>query len=235
MKVNSLQLLKVPTPLSIWRGVGGEAFLFGLFLLFFTSCSSETEDYDPYYNWQARNAIWYSEIADSARTAIAQARSQYGDAWEEHCDWRMLKSFQLSETYQSGVTEDSICVRILAHGKESLCPIYTDSVRISFRGWLMPTKNEDNQTEEFCFTTTYYGDYSSDNSAPQLAAVASFADGFSTALQYMVEGDDWMVYIPQQLFYGSTAKDVIPAYSTVRFRIQMVAVYPSGTTIPAWK
>ena len=51
----------------------------------------------------------------------------------------------------------------------------------------------------------------------------------------MVESDDWMVYIPQQLFYGSTAKDVIPAYSTVRFRIQMVAVYPSGTTIPAWK
>ena len=51
----------------------------------------------------------------------------------------------------------------------------------------------------------------------------------------MVEGDDWMVYIPQQLAYGATVKGTIPAYSTLRFRIQLVAIYPLGTKIPDWK
>ena len=229
------------SPLTRGRGRGffpslrGGLFLSLLFVCFFTACSDDTEDYNPYYNWQTRNAAWYSEVADSARTAIAQARRQYGDAWEEHCDWRMLKSLLRSPLYQSGHTTDSICVHIIKRGDGDLCPIYSDSIRLNFRGWLMPTKNEQGQDEELTFTQTYYGDYNPATAAPQLALVSSFADGFATTLQYMVAGDDWMVYIPQELFYGSEAKDVIPAYSTVRFRIQLVAVYPAGTPVSDWK
>ena len=47
--------------------------------------------------------------------------------------------------------------------------------------------------------------------------------------------DGQTVYIPQELFYGSLDQDAIPAYSAVRFRIQLVAIYPSGTDVPAWK
>ena len=205
------------------------------FFMFLSSCSSDTEEYDPYHDWQSRNALWYEQIADSARTAIAQARREYGSSWEEHCDWRMYKSLQQSQTTSFGNTADSICVHILKRGTGDLCPTYSDSVRISFRGWLMPTLNEHGVMEELTFTQTYYGEYSPATAAPQLASVADFKDGYSTALQYMVVGDDWMVYIPQQLFYGSLKQDAIPAYSTVRFRIQLIAVYPSGTTVPEWK
>ena len=52
----------------------------------------------------------------------------------------------------------------------------------------------------------------------------SFTEGFGTALQYMVPGDDWMVYIPSELAYGSTASSAIPAYSTLLFRIHMVGI-----------
>lgn len=206
-----------------------------LYLSIAASCSSDTEDYNPYYDWEARNAAWYSEIADSARMAIVQARRQYGEAWEEHCDWRMIKSLLLSQTHQNGLATDSICVHILHRGTGDLSPLYTDSVRLNFRGWLMPTTNAEGKTETLNFTSTYLGEYSPATAAPQLAGVSAFANGFATALQYMVEGDDWMVYIPQQLFYGSEAKDVIPAYSTVRFRVQLVGVYPAGTKIPEWK
>ncbi|MCR5180643.1 MAG: FKBP-type peptidyl-prolyl cis-trans isomerase [Bacteroidaceae bacterium] len=199
------------------------------------SCSDDSEDYDAYDEWQSRNAAWYLQIADSARTAIHQAQEQYGSTWEQYCDWKMLKSLQRSQTFQSGVTEDSICVRVLSRGTGTVSPLFTDSVRVSFRGWLMPTTAADGSVEEITFTQTYYGTFDATTARPQLAAVSSFADGFSTVLQYMVEGDDWMVYIPQQLFYGEEEKDVIPAYSTVRFRIQLAAIYPQGTTIPDWK
>ena len=206
-----------------------------LLILALTSCSSDSEDYDPYYDWQSRNAAWYEQIADSARTAIAQARSEFGSEWEQHCDWRMIKSLMISPSVQKGNTTDSVCVHIMKRGTGDFSPTFSDSIRISFRGWLMPTRNEFGVMEELTFTQTYYGDYSPATAAPQLAAVGAFTEGFSTVLQYMVEGDDWMVYIPQQLFYGSTDQDAIPAYSTARFRIQLLAVYPSGTTVPEWK
>lgn len=200
-----------------------------------SSCSSDTEEYDAYYDWQARNAAWYLQVADTARTAIAQARSQYGSEWEQHCDWRMYKSLQRSQTVQSGRTTDSICVRIIQRGTGSASPTYSDSIRVNFRGWLMETQKADGTPELITFAQTYYGDYNPSTAAPQVAAVGAFNDGFSTALQYMTVGDDWMVYIPQQLFYGTEDHEIIPAYSTVRFRIQLVAIYPSGTDVPDWK
>lgn len=225
---------KVTASSFIGRAVG-VSFLLFFSLMLLSSCSEDTPEYNPYYDWQSRNATWYRQVADSARTAISQARRQYGDLWQQHCNWRMYKSLQLSQTTQSGVTEDSICVRILSNGTGSFSPTYADSVRVCFRGWLMPTPSEQGTLQETTFTQTYYGDYNPATAAPQLAAVGGFKDGFSTALQYMVAGDDWMVYIPQELFYGSLDQDAIPAYSAVRFRIQLVAIYPSGTDVPAWK
>ena len=56
-----------------------------------------------------------------------------------------------------------------------------------------------------------------------------------TAVQYMVKGDDWMVYIPEQLAYGSTASDAIPAYSTLLYRIRIELVHKSGMGMPGWR
>ena len=197
------------------------SLLGGVILFLLTACSSETAEYDPYHDWQVRNGEWFSQIADSARRGGS--------------DWLMLKALTKSPSEQSGVTADSICVHILHRGTGSVSPTYSDSVRISFRGWLMPTQKADGRTEELIFTQTYYGDYDPELAAPQLAGVSSFTPGFATALQYMVVGDDWMVYIPQQLAYGGTVTGVIPAYSTLRFRIQLLATYPIGTEIPDWK
>ena len=192
-----------------------------VFIFFFASCASDSSEYDPYHDWQVRNAEWYQQIADSARRG--------GN------DWKMIKAYTKSPLYQSGITTDSICVHILHRGTGTIRPAFNDSVRINFRGWLMPIVNAEGKTEEVIFSQTYYSDYSFDTASPQLAAPSSFMVGFATALQHMVEGDDWMVYIPQQLFYGETATGIIPAYSTVRFRLQMAGVYPTGTVVPDWK
>ncbi|MBO4905779.1 MAG: FKBP-type peptidyl-prolyl cis-trans isomerase [Bacteroidaceae bacterium] len=209
-------------------------FTLSFFILSFSSCTSESEDYDQYHDWAKRNAAWFETVADSARTAINAAQAQYGDTWEQHCDWRMYKSLYKSQELQRGIVGDSICVHILNSGNGTVSPASNDTVRISFRGWLIPTTKADGTTEELVFSQSYYGNYDPRTAAPQKACVSSFTTGFATALQYMVEGDDWMVYIPQELFYGSNQTGLIPSYSSARFRIHMVGVYNVGEVVPPW-
>lgn len=53
---------------------------------------------------------------------------------------------------------------------------------------------------------------------------AYFNTGWTVALQHMVEGDKYEVWIPQQLAYGASDNGDIPAYSTLIFEIELVSV-----------
>ena len=214
-------------------------YIFLTSILCLVSCTEVIEEYNPYEDWQARNAAWFEDTVKVARAAIVQAKETYGDDWQKHCEWRMYKSLLKTGT-SAGPMTDSICVRIINFGKDLSGqgrPAYNDSVRINFRGWLMPTINYTGNGDEMglvqdVFTTTYYGEYDPAKAAPQLMGVRDLVEGFSTALQYMVEGDDWMVFIPQNLAYGETDRNGIKAYSTLQFRIHMIRWYESGTGIP---
>ena len=92
--------------------------------------------------------------------------------------------------------------------------------------------SKDNMT---VFSQTYYGDFNETTAAPIAMPVTSTVEGFMTAVQYMVKGDDWLVYIPQQLAYKETASDAIPAYSTLLFRLRIELVHRSGTGISEWR
>ena len=203
------------------------------------SCSETDNTYNPYENWQSRNAKWYEDTVQVARQAIAQAQAEYGEEWEDHCQWRMYKSLFKSPG-STGPLTDSICVRILERGADPSgkgSPAYNDSVHISYRGWMMPVYNYTGNGSEMgmvqdVFDTSYYGEYNPETSAPTLMSVRNLIEGFSTAIQYMVEGDDWMIFIPYTLAYGTEGSGKIPGYSTLQFRVHMVRWYESGTGIP---
>ena len=207
------------------------------------SCSDDEQTYDPYHDWQARNTEWFASVADSARTAIAKARAQYGDDWQEHCQWRMYKRLDHAQDYNTGNLTDSICVRVVNQGTGDYSPTWSDTIRLSYRGWMMPTTyrlyDADNQLVDSLMQEvidqSYYGVFDAQTAAPVLSPTSAFITGYSTALQYMVEGDDWMVYIPQQLAYGTSDHGTIPAYSTLLFRIHLAAIYPAGSGVPTWK
>lgn len=209
-----------------------------ILMALFASCSEKEETWSPYYNWAERNDQWYQEIADSAHKAIAEAKAQYGEDWEKHCEWRMFGSL-LRDTDEKSPLDDSICVHIVQSGDGTFSPTYSDSVRLNFRGWTMKTEyltdNGNKDAYMAVFTQTYYGDYNPQTAAPQTMAVSNTIEGFCTALQYMVTGDDWLIYIPQKLAYGSSATVGIPSYSTLLFRIHMVGAYENGSGIPEWK
>ena len=40
------------------------------------SCSETDNTYNPYENWQSRNAKWYEDTVQVARQAIAQAQAE---------------------------------------------------------------------------------------------------------------------------------------------------------------
>lgn len=56
--------------------------------------------------------------------------------------------------------------------------------------------------------------------------------GWTVALQNMVVGDKWEVWIPQELGYGANEQTNIPAYSTLIFEIEVMELkaVTAGTT-----
>lgn len=182
-----------------------------------TSCS-ETEEPSEYDNWPARNLAWLTNVADSASNNLTNEMAR------EEGKWLIIKQYSLvpdkgSVTITQDNMKDYIYVKILVSGKStSGCPMYTDSVKIDYRGYLMPTES---YPEGILFDQSYGQDFNDRTDVPTTFAVTGVVNGWQTALQHMHIGDRWIVYIPQELAYGTEAHNGIPAYSTLRFDMHL--------------
>lgn len=207
-----------------------------LLALSFVSCDENDSTFDKYQGWRQRNAVYFEQVADSARQAIAAAKAAYGSDWEQHCDWRMYQNVYKVAGSEAKLT-DSICVKVLASGTKSGTPMFTDTVRVHYRGMLMPTKDvidgRDTLVQDV-FDYSFVPPLDHNLAFPQILGVSGTIVGFGTALQYMHRDDRWMIYIPQNLGYGDAAKEKIPAYSTLLFDVTLVDYYAPGAGIPDW-
>ena len=173
-----------------------------------TSCDETDGAVDPYFNWVERNQLYIDSIAK-----VAQANPD---------EWRMIHTFkfdpQLGDLNPD--VNDYIYCKVLEKGTGTVKPVYTDSVSTHYRGRLIPLYNG----EKVVFDQSYKGELNADVAQPVTFAVGGVIDGWTTALQQMVEGDRWEVYIPSGLGYGQSAMDAIPANSTLIFDMQLVKV-----------
>lgn len=72
-------------------------------------------------------------------------------------------------------------------------------------------------------------DSSMDRGKPSTFAPNQVIKGWTEALQYMVEGEEWVVYLPASLAYGSRgAGSTIPPNATLIFKIQLLKVLTGG-------
>lgn len=200
----------------------------------FVACDENEATFDKYESWQQRNKVYFEQVADTARRAIAAAKAEYGDQWEQYCDWRMYQAYTKPVTTK---LTDSICVKVLETGTGKGCPLYTDTVRVHYRGTLMPTKdiiNGKDTVVQDVFDYSFVPPLDLNLAFPKLFGVSGTIAGFGTALLYMHCGDRWMVYIPETLGYGSTAQNKIPAYSTIMFDVTLVDYFYPGEGIPDW-
>jgi FKBP-type peptidyl-prolyl cis-trans isomerase FklB len=192
------------------------AFLLPLFCvagsLLFTSCE-ETAVVDEYANWQERNIAFIDSVAKVA---------------EENADGKWLKilSFKLNDTNINGDivewdAEDYIYCHVESEGTGTRHPLFTDTVSVNYRGRLIPTAS---YPEGYVFDQSYKGALNPAINVPTQFSVGGVVVGWSTALQHMVTGDIWRVYIPAPLAYGSKKQSSIPAYSALVFDINLVKI-----------
>ena len=192
--------------------------------------NSDQEDLTEFTTqWKERNIAFFDSIMTVACNEVANAKATYGNEWEEHCQWRVFLSF----AKVGGRRTDSICARVISttgQGSSDAHPLYTDSVKINYMGHLIPTKSYAEgrvfdhsgiyESESYVFSPNY--------SVPSSFAVSNVVEGLTTALMHMHVGDRWMVYMPQELGYMSTAAGAIPSYSTLCFDTQLKGFYRKG-------
>ena len=75
-----------------------------------------------------------------------------------------------------------------------------------------------------CAVSPYYAKTVTDPVTNSQTKYGSVISGWTVALQHMVEGDKYEIWIPQQLAYGASDNGDIPAYSTLIFEIELVSV-----------
>jgi len=188
------------------------------FLLFPTSCSESEGDEGEFSNWQQRNEVYFASLADSLRANPAK--------------WLRLKSYTLDETSE-GKQTDYIYAKIITAGEGTDSPMFTDSVRVSYQGRLIPSGT---YPEGYVFDGTVYGRYNQATNATARQSLLSMIDGYATALLHMHRGDHWRVYIPSELAYGDSGNSSgsIPGYSVVIFDLTLIDFSSAGQTMPVW-
>jgi len=104
---------------------------------------------------------------------------------------------------------------------------YNSRAEVYYKGWFVVTNSDMNKTAGTVFDHQLFDD----GVTYKLAISAQASDnniykqvitGWSIALQYMVEGDKWEVWIPYHFAYGETGKGSIPGYSTLAFEIELI-------------
>lgn len=192
------------------------------------ACSEESGEEDEYANWKTRNDAAFLDTLAYARNRIALGDS----TWKVFLSWSLKDQTPYSSNTLTYAADDSIVVHVLQVGTGSGCPIVTDSVRVHYAGYLI---NGDQ------FECSWNGtELNTATAIPAKMLVSSTIDGFATALQQMHIGDRWIIYIPYNLGYGSSAQGTsgttsyIPAYSMLKFDVTLHSYYRNGQVVPTF-
>ena len=176
--------------------------------LVITSCDETAGVVDPYFEWDERNHAYIDSIA---RVALANPD-----------EWKVIHTYKFSPSDTAAMdVNDYVYCRVLEEGAGTINPYYTDSVTTHYRGKLIPLYNGSTVT----FDQSYLGQLNTETAVPTGFGVSSVIEGWTSVLQYMVEGDRWEVYIPSDLGYGEQGSNSIPGNSTLIFDMQLVKIY----------
>ena len=190
----------------------------GLFLMaiavfcYVTSCSDDIEDH--LNQWMLDNVIAFNAIKTNP---------------------------EYKELISPG-NEGSIYYKVLQAGSGTDTIKYTSTVTCYYKGWFIVDYPFYNIKAGNVFNQKLFDDgapisfsmviiYIYDESTGETYQTGGMIGGWKTALQHMVKGDKWEIWIPYQLGYGrqgnidqNTGIIVIPGYSTLVFEIEVVGV-----------
>lgn len=102
-----------------------------------------------------------------------------------------------------------VLVKILKSGDGDRSPRTGNVVTVNYKGSLINGKVFDNSWER---------------GYPEAFRVSDLIVGWQIALTQMRIGDRWIVYIPYDKGYGTRPSGPIPAYSTLIFEMELMAI-----------
>jgi peptidylprolyl isomerase/FKBP-type peptidyl-prolyl cis-trans isomerase FklB len=112
------------------------------------------------------------------------------------------------------VTPSGLQYKILKSGPASgPTPKETDEVKVNYEGTLL---------DGTVFDSTYQ------RGEPAVFGVTGLIAAWTEALQLMRPGDEWELYAPADLAYGDKGAGPIPPGSVLKFKIELIAINPSG-------
>ena len=134
-------------------------YMFALLLgsTLFTACSESDDEVDEYPNWRATNEAYFNSLYATAKQRVAAGDTQ----------WKVLKSWSLGEK-TTDLAEDHIVARVISEGTGTEHPLFTDSVRVHYRGRLLPSTS---YAGGYVFDQTYYGDFNPATAMPVTATM----------------------------------------------------------------
>lgn len=183
-----------------------------LALVLFANCE-ETKELPEFDNWKQKNSLFIDSIANVAR---ANADGDWRVYIAEGCD-----TLETANEY-------FVYCKILESGSGTVHPNYNDTILANYRGRLIPSRSYPNG---YVFDETFSGELDPEVDVPLKLDLSGCVRGWITAVENMVKGDLWRIYIPSELGYGEESRTNIPAYSTLIFEINLVDFSPVGTPI----
>lgn len=130
-------------------------------------------------------------------------------------DWKVQNAVWLAENSRKDsiiVTPTGLQYKVLRQGIKGTKPDALKSVRINYTGRLI-TGDVFDQSQNVSFS------------------VSGMIDGMAEGLKKMNQSGHYILYIPQELGYGSDAqgirggKNYVPPYSTLIFDVELLEVY----------
>ena len=123
--------------------------------------------------------------------------------------------------------EGSIYYKVLNAGEGIDTIRYTSMVSCYYQGWFAADYARYNIKAGDKFDQKLF-----DDGPPSFFTISStgLINGWKAALQHMVKGDKWEIWVPYQLAYGragqtdSKGNVVIPGYSTLVFELEVINV-----------
>ena len=115
--------------------------------------------------------------------------------------------------------EGSIYYKVLHAGDGTDSIWYTSAVSCYYKGYFAVDFPDYN-----IIVGTVFDQQLFDDGPPAAFALDDVVKGWKTALQHMVKGDKWEIWIPYQLGYERTGKGLIPGYSTLVFELEIVGI-----------
>ena len=151
------------------------------------------------------------------------------EAWKlanEQAFKDVAKNPEFTELKSPG-NNGSLYYRVIKKG-EGKRIYYNSRAEVYYKGWYVVTNADKNIKAGTVFDQRLFDDGVTFKVAVSSQVIdnngvyASVVEGWSIALQHMVEGDKWEVWLPSHFGYGKFDYKGIPGGSTLAFEIELV-------------